>query len=66
MIRFQTILWLIYFCICIASYPYIRKSYFPQNPSAIESIVSAFVSLFWFISVPITFIVHQEKEGEEI
>lgn len=66
MIRMQTILYIIYFIIVIASYPYLVKSWFPQNTSKMEKLVMGVLASVWIVSVPVTAMIKADDEGEEI
>lgn len=50
----------------IVSYPYLKLSYFPRNASKLEKSVTAIMAFCWLVSVPITLILKQDDEGEEL
>lgn len=66
MIRFQTILWIIYFLVSFGAYPYLKAVYFPHHPSKFEKLVMAVLAVLWLVSVPITYVLREDHEGEEL
>ena len=65
MIRFQYILYIVYFALTIISYPYLRNAYFPQFPSKVERLIMWILASFWFISVPVTMVMKQ-NDGSDV
>lgn len=64
MLRFITILWIGYFMIAIISYPYLKKSYFPQFPTKFEKFIMMVLGSVWLVSVPVTYILKQDDNSE--
>lgn len=65
MIRFQNILWILYFIVAIFSYSYLRRSYFMHQPLLIEKIISIILAITWLVSVPTTWIVKSSSNEDE-
>lgn len=63
MIKFNTILIIVYFVIATISYPYLRNSYFPQFPTKFERFIMWILASVWIVSVPVTFIMNQGDEA---
>lgn len=66
MIKFTTILWIGYFIIATACYPYLRNSYFPQFPSKVEKFVMIILACAWIISMPVTLIMKQSDNDAPV
>lgn len=66
MIKFSYIISIAYVVIVIFSYLYLKKSYFPQNPSKFEKFIIMIMAIFWIISVPITFIFKNDDHEIEM
>lgn len=60
------ILGLIYFLMMIPCIGYLKHFYFPNNITSFEKFILSVLTLAWIISVPVTFILYQDYEGEEI
>lgn len=62
---FNNFLYAFYFIVGFISYFYLKNSYFPQFPSVFEKFIMFVLACIWVVSVPITFIMQQDRKSEE-